>query len=126
MMNYIKQLEHDLETERDHAKFLGLLLKELYGDGWDKLTLFRAILYRESMEKNINNDKNGSVQTTASITFQRNPDFEITSAPEEPMLTSRELYSLIWHARPKSEWGVRETTVDLEAAFGGTADDKVM
>ena len=34
--------------------------------------------------------------------------FEVTRAPEEPPLTARELRGLIWHARPKSEWGVRE------------------
>jgi hypothetical protein len=52
--------------------------------------------------------------------------FEIFRAIEEPPLTAAELRNLLWHARPKSEWGVRETTVDLEAAFGGTADNKVM
>jgi len=41
-MNNLIVLEEKLNTEIEHSRFLEELLKTLYGDGWDKLTLFEA------------------------------------------------------------------------------------
>lgn len=41
-MNYIYRLESELEIEKCHTEFLEKLLKILYGDGWEKLTLAEA------------------------------------------------------------------------------------
>ena len=35
-------LQNKLETEQAHSAFLEELLRVLYGDGWDDLTLFDA------------------------------------------------------------------------------------
>jgi len=41
-MNYITVLQEKLQTEIEHSQFLEKLLKALYGDGWEKLTLYDA------------------------------------------------------------------------------------
>lgn len=41
-MNYINKLQNDLMKEKEHSAFLEKLLKTLYGDGWEKLTLYEA------------------------------------------------------------------------------------
>ena len=46
-MNYITVLQEKLQTEIEHSRFLEELLKTLYGEGWDKLTLFEAKKWRE-------------------------------------------------------------------------------
>ena len=46
-MNYITVLQEKLQTEIEHSRFLEELLKELYGDGWDKLTLYEAKKWHE-------------------------------------------------------------------------------
>ena len=38
----VRELEADLETEKDHSKFLGELVQHLYGDGWENLTIHEA------------------------------------------------------------------------------------
>ena len=35
-------LESSLDAEKDHSAFLEKLLKILYGEGWDKLTIDQA------------------------------------------------------------------------------------
>ena len=32
----------ELETEKDHSKFLECLLAALYGEGWEKVTIYDA------------------------------------------------------------------------------------
>lgn len=41
-MSNIEFLKNELETEKEHSAFLEKLLQALYGEGWDKLTLFDA------------------------------------------------------------------------------------
>jgi hypothetical protein len=41
-MKTTEQLENELEEEKDHSAFLEKLLRVLYGDGWDKLTISDA------------------------------------------------------------------------------------
>lgn len=36
------QLEEELEEEKEHSLFLEKLLKALYGEGWEKLTISKA------------------------------------------------------------------------------------
>ena len=38
----INELAAKLEEEEDHSAFLEKLLRVLYGDGWEKLTIFDA------------------------------------------------------------------------------------
>ena len=38
----IEEIQSALDGEREHSAFLEKLLKVLYGDGWNKLTLFDA------------------------------------------------------------------------------------
>jgi hypothetical protein len=38
-MKTTEQLENELEEEKDHSAFLEKLLRVLYGDGWDKITI---------------------------------------------------------------------------------------
>lgn len=38
----VSELEAELKEERDRSIFLGKLLKALYGEGWDKLTINEA------------------------------------------------------------------------------------
>lgn len=41
-MKYITRLEEELQAEKEGSAFLKKLLKTLYGDGWEKLTLYEA------------------------------------------------------------------------------------
>lgn len=43
----ITELQAELETEKEHSAFLERLLKALYGEGWEKLTLYGAEKWRE-------------------------------------------------------------------------------
>jgi len=47
----IKEKERILETERDHYKFLENLVKALYGEGWDELTINDAKEWNERIAK---------------------------------------------------------------------------
>jgi len=38
-------LKEKLKKEEDHTKFLGMLLKILWGEGWEKLTIAEAERY---------------------------------------------------------------------------------
>ena len=42
-MKNINEIEALLEEERDHTAFLEKLLRILYGEGWNKLTINDAI-----------------------------------------------------------------------------------
>jgi len=42
----ISRLEAELEIEKEYSAFLEELLKTLYGDGWEKLTLYDAEKWR--------------------------------------------------------------------------------
>jgi len=41
-MKYITRLQEELRAEKEGSAFLEKLLKTLYGDGWEKLTLYDA------------------------------------------------------------------------------------
>ena len=38
----LDDLQEDLKTEKDHSKFLEILLEIVYGDGWNSLTIAEA------------------------------------------------------------------------------------
>jgi hypothetical protein len=40
--SHVRDLEAELETEKDHSKFSGELVQHLYGDGWENLTIHEA------------------------------------------------------------------------------------
>ena len=35
-------IKYELEKEKEHSKFLERLLSALYGEGWEKLTIYDA------------------------------------------------------------------------------------
>ncbi len=41
------RLQEELAEEKDHSAFLEGLLMELYGDGWEKLTMYEARKWHE-------------------------------------------------------------------------------
>jgi len=43
----IAKLQAELETEKEHSAFLERLLKALYGEDWEKLTLCDAEKWRK-------------------------------------------------------------------------------
>jgi len=43
--------KEQLEEEKDHSAFLEKLLRVLYGEGWNKLTIDEAKKWRESWLK---------------------------------------------------------------------------
>jgi len=47
----MREKERILETERDHYKFLENLVKALYGEGWDELTINDAKEWNERIAK---------------------------------------------------------------------------
>ena len=51
MRKDIEQLENELETEKDHSAFLEKLLRIIYGEGWDRLTIYEATQYAKAKKR---------------------------------------------------------------------------
>jgi len=39
ILSYLRYIENELEDEKDHSAFVEKLLRLVYGNGWDKLTI---------------------------------------------------------------------------------------